>query len=483
MSWFYANTTGIKVGTKLSVGIYQNDEDDNPIHILHLTQTIDEDGVLKAKIPWNKIPKIKKLRNVFVIIKDEEGKVLYNAISDADKAITTLQFSPTAVKMVENKAAVVVGTQAVEVKKDKNKVCECEARVRAFMRMLRIGEGTENEKGYTTQYSGKQFTNMSKHPENVITAGKYSSSAAGAYQIMRYTWWWLGGQKLTDNNKKAGVYEEYHDYIKKYNIPDFTAESQDKLCVIILKHKRSGIMDLIFKNQIKDALDKYGSYEWASLPPGRYGQPTQTMGLALKKYDEYLKEELEGKSNLHLKKGFLKEFGYNCCSEDEKSDCSCGKKHYNNSKPEHWIHQQPSECWAASVKILKNYGISGGARTNCIIIANQNGKTITPKNAQVGIDYIDSQLAKGNPIVVGLDDNLRETSYNVHKATDHFFVLVGSGCENGKRFYNFFDVGSKTKSAGTNISNKMFIEDNLLIKGKSNGGTHNYTITEVRKNN
>ena len=167
------------------------------------------------------------------------------------------------------------------------KKCECEEKIRAFMRMLRVGEGTENEIGYTTIYSGEQFSDMSKHPEKVITAGAYSSSAAGAYQIMRYTWWWLGGEKLTDDNKKAGVYEESHDYIKKYSIPDFTSESQDKLCVIIFKHKRPGSLELITKKQIKEALEKYGSYEWASLPPGRYGQPTQTMDVALAKYEEY----------------------------------------------------------------------------------------------------------------------------------------------------------------------------------------------------
>ena len=199
------------------------------------------------------------------------------------------------------------------------KKCECEARIRAFMRMLRVGEGTENERGYTTIYSGEQFSDMSKHPEKVITAGAYSSSAAGAYQIMRYTWWWLGGEKLTDDNKKAGVYEESHDYIKKYSIPDFTSESQDKLCVIIFKHKRPGSLELITKKQIKEALEKYGSYEWASLPPGRYGQPTQTMDVALAKYEEYLKEELADKSNLHIKKGFLKDFDIKCNCNNQNS--------------------------------------------------------------------------------------------------------------------------------------------------------------------
>jgi len=134
---------------------------------------------------------------------------------------------------------------------------------------------------------------------------------------MRYTWWWLKGEKLTKNNKKAGVYEKWHDYIKKYNIPNFNQESQDLLCLIIFKHKRKGMLDLIIKGKIKEATEKHGSHEWASLPPGQYGQPTQTMEKALKKYKEYLKDELNGQSNLHLKKGFLKEFGFDCCEQEQ----------------------------------------------------------------------------------------------------------------------------------------------------------------------
>lgn len=205
----------------------------------------------------------------------------------------------------------------------------------------------------------------------------------------------------------------------------------------------------------------------------------------LENYEESLKEELLGKSDLHLKKGFLKEFGYNCCEIEKLNknvNCTCGKVHYNLAKPENWLHQEPSECWAASVQVLKNYGVIGGARSNAIIIANQNGSTLTPIDSQKGIDYIDSQLKLGNPIVVGLDDNLRVTTYNSHQATDHFFVIVGSGCEKGKRYYNFFDVGSKTREQGTDNSNRLIIQDNLLIEGKSNGGSHNYTITEIRKN-
>ncbi|MBE0393764.1 hypothetical protein BJQ96_03637 [Flavobacterium sp. PL0002] len=59
---------------------------------------------------------------------------------------------------------------------------------------------------------------------------------------------------------------------------------------------------------------------------------------------------------------------------------------------------------------------------------------------------------------------------------------MGKGCENNKVFYRFFDVGSKTVEEGTAIKNKLYLLDNKLLQGKSYGGTHNYTVTEVRRN-
>jgi len=115
-------------------------------------------------------------------------------------------------------------------------------------------------------------------------------------------------------------------------------------------------------------------------------------------------------------------------------------------------------------------------------MADQSGKTLIPKDTQKALEYLDSQLKLGNPIVVGLDDNLRQATYNSHKATEHFFVIVGAGCEEGKRYYRFFDVGARTKEQGTSESSKLYLLDNQLLQGKSAGGTHTYTVTEIRRN-
>lgn len=221
------------------------------------------------------------------------------------------------------------------------KKCECEARVRAFMRMLRVGEGTNKEEGYTKQFSGKQFSDMSKHPHEVITASGYSSSAAGAYQIM------------------GDTYDGLKTYRTKYNILNFNQESQDKLCLVILKHnyekdrpnsfynptywkddaktirdlekediakerrkrfkgKNGDIVKMLIDNNFDNAL-LLSALCWASLPDAPYGQPTETKEKCKENYEKFLNEELAGKSTLYLKKGFLKEFGYNCCNNNSGS--------------------------------------------------------------------------------------------------------------------------------------------------------------------
>src|SRR5690606_20393273 len=103
-----------------------------------------------------------------------------------------------------------------------------EARVRAFLRMLRVKEGTEGEKGYETLFGGASFIKdygkgWETHPQIKITKGKYTSSAAGAYQIMGYTWDDKTMEKLRS----------------QYSIESFDPESQDRFAVAILKHKRT----------------------------------------------------------------------------------------------------------------------------------------------------------------------------------------------------------------------------------------------------
>jgi muramidase (phage lysozyme) len=166
-----------------------------------------------------------------------------------------------------------------------------ERRVRAFLRMLRVGEGTVGPEGYSRLFGGSSFISQGRtyndHPQIIISAGRYKSSAAGAYQVMGYTW--------TDPAQVA--------LRKKYSINDFAPKSQDRYCVVLIKHKRRALGE-IMTGDIAGAINKCNK-EWASLPGSPYGQPTISLEHEIRKFGEFLAEESEGKSDLAVQTGEL----------------------------------------------------------------------------------------------------------------------------------------------------------------------------------
>ena len=216
------------------------------------------------------------------------------------------------------------------------KKCECEERIRAFMRVIRIAEGTgeyvkgtkqarDPQLGYTTWFSGagNNFTLSDDHPRviNSNSTNTLRSSAAGAYQFMSWKFDELNGYTIVFKNgyfQKAipEVYTEASDKAKKYDAKGFSEVAQDRLCVIILKD--IGAITKLLNNDIKGAIST-SSGTWVSLPGATAGQPTAKMQETLDYYDEFLKEELAGKSHLHIQKGFLKDFDIKCNCENESS--------------------------------------------------------------------------------------------------------------------------------------------------------------------
>ncbi|OXA74207.1 hypothetical protein B0A56_12805 [Flavobacterium columnare NBRC 100251 = ATCC 23463] len=218
------------------------------------------------------------------------------------------------------------------------KKCECEAKIRAFMRVLRIAEGTgeyvkdtktarDPQLGYTTWFSGSgnNFTLSDDHPRiiNSNSTNTLRSSAAGAYQIMSWKFDELNGYEIVFKDgyyqkKDPENYIKKNDKAKKYDAKGFSQLSQDRLCVIILKD--IGTLTKLLKNDIKGAISN-SSGTWVSLPGATAGQPTAKMQETLDYYDEFLKEELSGKSHLHIKSGFLKDFEIKCnCKNESSSD-------------------------------------------------------------------------------------------------------------------------------------------------------------------
>ncbi len=230
-----------------------------------------------------------------------------------------------------------------------SEVCECEARVRAFLRMLRVGEGTgeiiETKRG-SGIYRAINFDKGYKRGfgNNVIDLSKYSddawqgSSAKGAYQVMRYKYWELEGFEVGHGKNgyfNTNIYHGGSDQLKKFNIKrDYYPETQDKIGVLLLilrraldeKHRPVGnpLIEDIINGDIEQAIKKKGALEWASLPEDGYNshftyhgkpQPATPLNKCLEHYHKFLADELNNKSPLHLQKGFLKEFKYYCCGD------------------------------------------------------------------------------------------------------------------------------------------------------------------------
>jgi len=125
--------------------------------------------------------------------------------------------------------------------------------VRAFLMMIRIGEGTAGPDGYTTFFGGSHFSDLSKHPNVPHTGGGYTSTAAGAYQFLYSTWQQLAAQ---------------------YGLPDFSPASQDIGAVGLIKQQ--GALADVIAGRIATAIRKCNRI-WASLAGSPYGQPTLTM--------------------------------------------------------------------------------------------------------------------------------------------------------------------------------------------------------------
>lgn len=127
--------------------------------------------------------------------------------------------------------------------------------VKAFLKALRLGEGTSDAMGYYRIVGGQMFTDTSKHPGVRVWIPRYKvwSSAAGAYQIISPTWKGL---------------------VKQYGFTDFTPESQDKAAIALIRG-RAALNDVI-GGKFSEAIKKC-SKEWASLPGSTAGQRVESM--------------------------------------------------------------------------------------------------------------------------------------------------------------------------------------------------------------
>lgn len=123
-----------------------------------------------------------------------------------------------------------------------------------FLWAIRNCEGTAGLDGYSELFGGGHFASFADHPRTVVTKNGYSSSAAGAYQILANTW-------------DTVIQPALH-------LPDFSPASQDAAAVLLIQN--AGAYEDVMAGNLTEAVYKCAGI-WASLPGSPYGQPTKTL--------------------------------------------------------------------------------------------------------------------------------------------------------------------------------------------------------------
>lgn len=129
--------------------------------------------------------------------------------------------------------------------------------VQAFLRVIRKGEGTSDQGGYSRLFGGGNFSSFADHPRRTVTRGGYVSTAAGAYQFLSSTW-----------DETARI----------MGLRDFSPASQDLGAVGRIAAR--GALGDVLAGRFEVAVRKCAK-EWASLPFSPYGQPTISIDTAM----------------------------------------------------------------------------------------------------------------------------------------------------------------------------------------------------------
>lgn len=116
---------------------------------------------------------------------------------------------------------------------------------KALAAVIKSAEGTTGDRGYTTMFTGRQFTDLSRHPEQQNYSGSLNSDAAGAYQFLSTT---------------------YNPVAQRLGLTDFSPESQE-IAGRALVMERGVDPDKIYetKEEFTQAMNKLARV-WAGLP-------------------------------------------------------------------------------------------------------------------------------------------------------------------------------------------------------------------------
>ncbi len=138
---------------------------------------------------------------------------------------------------------------------------------RALLDTIATTEGTKgvSQDGYNEYFTGALFSDCTHHPDVKHCSGNLCSDAAGRYQFLFSTWQGLGFSTFYPDNQDRGAMKLVRD--KRHAVvPTDRALTHDE-----------------FVQVMGTCNTKTGAglaLEWASLPPGCYGQPSRTMAQA-----------------------------------------------------------------------------------------------------------------------------------------------------------------------------------------------------------
>lgn len=134
---------------------------------------------------------------------------------------------------------------------------------RALLDTIAYAEGTRGhgKDGYNVTFNYRYFDSCDEHPNMKVCAGSLCSTAAGRYQFLHKTY--------------AGL-----------NMENFWPQAQERGALELIKRRGVTLPAApLSATQFANALDRL-SYEWASLPPARYGQGKLTIEQVRAEYCE-----------------------------------------------------------------------------------------------------------------------------------------------------------------------------------------------------
>ena len=108
---------------------------------------------------------------------------------------------------------------------------------------------------------------------------------------------------------------------------------------------------------------------------------------------------------------------------------------------------------------------------------------VNDNDTKMAINYIQGQLDKGIPVMVGVETGEQRPDRN-NGTTDHFIVIVGQGSDDNGNYFRYYDNRTSSREKGTSDENKLYHNQEIgTISGPvhTNKGTVIYYLSEVRR--